>query len=384
MRVLIFSHSHIRRDPRLIRQIEWLRRIGFTEITTIGLGSKPGNISKHLEIPRMGLFRRIFGYLIPSNKLRFKYFYGRFLDAVWQELPKNQQLIVVNGIEYLNWDKFHQTSLSETPLYLDIHEDHLRPAFKGILEKIAFRKYWEWQLRNLSRIVRNHQGNKILTSVEPNLAREYESFTGHPVSVIMNSPGINDFKPRKLDPSNIKLVHHGMGTRGRGIEETIFSLRQLRDNYTLDLILFPTPFFSLKLQVLISILGLRDRVKIKKGVPLKELPELLNNYDISVILLSDRIPGHLNSLPNKFFESIHSGIGVVSGPNPTMAKIINEEQIGRVLKDWSKKELVSCLNAMSPEEIFQFKENAKKSSSKYSEIQSGAIFEELILKIVSI
>lgn len=384
MRVLVLSHSLIRRDPRLIRQIEWLRDLGFHEITTLGIGSRPDFVSNHFAIPTLSIFLRAIGYLIPNNAFRFQFFYGRFIDSHWASINSRYDLLVINGIEYLHWKMFRSSPLQSTPLYLDIHEDHVMPAYRGILERLAFGRYWTWQLNEMLAMVKSHKATVKISSVENRLAGAYEELTGKSVEIIMNAPKTNEFEVSQVQSKQIKLVHHGMGTKGRGIEQILFALRKVRHAFTLDLILFSTPLFNLKIRLLVGILGLGKRVKIQKGVPLSELPKTLSKYDISLILLSSKTPGHLNSLPNKFFESMHSGLAVISGPNPTMAQIIIEEGIGQVLPDWSSKQLALCLNQLNPDVIMMYKKRSKEVSKKYSEMQSSKVFFELIRNIVTL
>lgn len=378
MRVLVFSHSLIRRDPRLLRQIKWLKELGFEEIVSIGLGSKPASVDKHIRIPQLSLHKRVLGYLLPSNQTRFQYFYGRFLDDQVKDFSLHPDLLVINGIEYLSWKPFSSSRLNSIPMYLDIHEDHINQAYRSALERFAFKRYWEWQLRVMIDLIKQRKAPTKISSVEPELASMYGELTNQKIEVIMNAPQSNSLQAQNCNPAKIKLVHHGMGTKGRGIEQIVYALKKLDKRFTLDLILFPTLLFKIKLLFLIEIMGVRGRIKLRSGVPLEKLPLTLNEFDISIILLSNKVPGHLHSLPNKFFESMHSGLSVVSGPNPTMSKIILEENIGKVLNDWSSSELSNCLNGLSVEEIVTFKQNSKLAAEKYADSVSEKTFKNII------
>jgi hypothetical protein len=155
----------------------------------------------------------------------------------------------------------------------------------------------------------------------------------------------------------------------------------LDDRFTLDLVLFATPQFRLKIVILSRLLGVRSRITIHPGVPLDELPTLLNLYDISVILISGAIPGHLNTLPNKLFESIHSKLAVITGPNPSMSKIVNNNQLGVSLASWSFKSLVTALSSLKTEDIRAFKQNADLASSNFSSAQSRRVFQDIVQKL---
>lgn len=381
MKAIIFSHSLIRRDPRLLRQIRWLTEIGYDSIVTIGNGTKADGVEGHFPIPVLSLPARYFGYLIRGHRKRFDYFFGSHLDKIPEGLFEKADLLVVNEIEYLAWGGFQREGLVDLPLYLDLHEDHVNAAYRGPLEAIAFKEYWEWQLLMLHNFVEKRQGPIRVSSVEEVIASDYERMLSRPVELIRNAPDNNSLSPSQVVPDEIKLVHHGMGTKGRGIELTIRALSNLDPKFHLTLILFSTPQFRLKIEALAWILGVRKRVRILPGVPLAELPATLNRFDVSIVVLPDDTPGHANALPNKFFESIHSKLAIVTGPNATMSRLVREEGIGIAMETWNWKELVTSLEGLTPIKIAKYKQNAVKSARSMSSVQSSITFKRLIREL---
>ena len=364
-----------------MRQIRWLNELGAIHITTVGWGPKPDGASCHYAVPVLPPLKRYFGYLIRRHAARFQFFFGRFLDGVPPEELSNLDLLVVNEIEYIPWLMASQSELSAAPTYLDLHEDHINNADRGLLERFAFRKYWAWQVQNAIEFVKERQSRIAITSVEEVIASSYSKLFSESVQLIYNSPDSNNLKPTLVEEDSVRLVHHGMGTKGRGIEETIRALRRLDDKFTLDLILFATPQFRLKIEILSRLLGVRSRIAIRPGVPLDELPTLLNKYDISIILISGVIPGHLNTLPNKLFESIHSKLAVITGPNPSMSNIVTNSELGLSLASWSFKDLATTLSNLKAEDIQAFKRNADLASSHFSSAQSKQVFVEIVQKL---
>jgi glycosyltransferase involved in cell wall biosynthesis len=341
-------------------------------------------VSFHHPIPALPLLKRYFGYLIRRHSSRFQYFYGRFLDMTPLEEISNVDLVVVNEIEYLPWLMAGQRDLQTAPTYLDLHEDHINNADRGALETFAFRKYWKWQLEKTTQFVKERSGHLVITSVEELIASSYSKLFSEPVQLIYNAPDPNRLQAIPLESDAIRLVHHGMGTKGRGIEETIRALRLLDSKFSLDLVLFCTPLFRLKIEVLSRILGVRKRVNVLPGVPLDELPILLNGYDIAVILISGRIPGHLNTLPNKLFESIHSKLAIVTGPNPSMSKIVTNNKIGVSLTSWSFRELAGMLSKLTAEDINTFKQNASLVAPHFSSERGKRAFGRIVHKLTGI
>lgn len=351
-------------------------------ITTIGYGEKLADVQEHFVVPVLGLIQRYFGYLIRSDVARFHYFFGRFLDRIPDTALRDADLVVINEIEYLHWGRFRGAVLSTKPTYLDLHEEHVSHADRGPLEHFAFRKYWKWQLSQLEAFVRHKKGRVLVTSIEQVIADSYSRILNLPIQLIFNAPDTNSLEPSVVDPKAIKLVHHGMGTKGRGIEDTIMALSQLHSRFTLDLILFATPQFKLKIQFLIWLLRLEDRVRILPGVPLTDLPVFLNRYDISVIIPPPLTMGNQNALPNKFFESVHAKLAIITGPNPSMKKIVEEERIGFALETRTPKELAHYLEGLSPIEIARFKNNSVAASKIYSSSQSKKVFLDIISRLM--
>lgn len=379
---MIFSHSNIPKDPRVLRQIKWLRELGFDEISTVGMGERSHGVDFHFEIPSLSFLLRYFGYLIRGERRRFQFFFGRFLDRHLKHLELGYELVVVNQIEYLPWEGFESNALKEIPVYLDIHEDNINDADRGPLEKFAFRKYWQWQLKQLVKFV-GKRDIIVITSVEEVIANSYSDLFRLPVGILYNAPDENDLTPTPVDESAIRLLHHGMGTKGRGIETTIRAIRRLDDRFTLDLILFPTPLFKIKIEFLSRLLGVRKRINILPGVPLADLIPIVNKYDLSVIVLSGVIPGHLNSLPNKLFESIQAKVAIITGPNPSMARLVQENEIGLVMNSWSVDDLVLTLGQVSKGTIEVFKSNTISASQTLSSQKSKELFVKLTHQLLS-
>jgi hypothetical protein len=386
MRAIIFSHSNLRRDPRILRQVTWLKEYGFSEIVTVGCGKGIDGVKRHYKISVFRPLRRYFGYLIRNPKTRFYYFFGKQLAIVPPSEISRADLLVVNEVEYIPW--LHQLSheIDYPPTYLDLHEDHVNDAHRSFLEMLAFKSFWHWQNSHLPLFVTQlkAKGNRIIiTTVEEEIGKLYSSLLNTNVEIILNSPAWNSLRPTPVDPKHIKLVHHGFGTKGRGIETILYSLSNLDKRFTLELILFMTPLYRIKLMTLRYFLGLRARVQISHAVPLDQLFSRLNQYDVAVIILSQKVPGHLNSLPNKFFESLHAKLAIVSGPNPTMSKLISEGGFGVVAPDWSSVELTRVLESLTDKQIASMKEKSVDAARVFSSSRSQAVFMNILERLIS-
>lgn len=120
-------------------------------------------------------------------------------------------------------------------------------------------------------------------------------------------------------------------------------------------------------------------MKIEPGVPLARLPSRLNKADVSVILLSDVTPGHANALPNKFSESIHAKLTVITGLNPSMGSLEQKYKIGQTLTDWKPRTRAKCLLTLKPHQIEEYyHEHPVVASRELRSSQSREMFSSII------
>lgn len=375
--VLILSHSRVARDPRVLRQISWLYSLGFRSISTVGVGRKPDGIRQHLEIRPRGTFARVWAYLFLRKQARFDFLFGRQLNRLELAQAAPSLLIIVNEVEYLPWPGFFGVAAMSKPTYLDLHEDHSGPSDRTFLERLAFRRYNDWVVTKLIGFVSSRKTLSI-TTVSGSIAESAMKMLSHDVHVITNAPARNNLQPSQTDPSHIKLIHHGMGSAGKGIEIAIRALKYLPKTYTLTLLLFASPTYLFRLKLLAKFQGVASRVHFLRGVPLKHLHALLNSYDIEVMPFGAATKGYLNALPNKLFEAIHSKIAVVSGPNFEMRRLVESHAIGVASQSSHPVEVADAIMLLDLRRLEQCKRNTVAASDIFNEEANGDVFMALI------
>ena len=384
MNIVLLSHSRLYRDPRILRQISWTTSISSSaQITTIGCGPKPEGAHHHHEIPVTKLMGRLFAYSVLRRKRRFDFLYGKHLDQVLPNVFQNADLIIINEVEYLPHSSFLDSEVRVTPTYLDLHEDHTGPFDRGFLERLAFRKYGAWQFAEALKFVRTRIGTAAVTSVEESIAKSYSNLMSRDVDVIQNAPNNNNLTPTHVEPDRVRLVHHGMGTSGKGIETSIRALKRLDARYTLDLILFSTKWFDFKIRALSLMSGVSQRVRILPGVPLDQLPKTLNDYDVALVIMSGTTQGLWKALPNKLFESIHAKLAIVCGPNPSIRKVVVEHSLGISLSHTSAQTIAEALNNTSTQEWIRFKSAASVAAPSLSASQGRDTFGRILDGLLS-
>ena len=69
---------------------------------------------------------------------------------------------------------------------------------------------------------------------------------------------------------------------------------------------------------------------------------------------------------------------VAIGPSPEMARLVKQYDLGIIAKDFSAKEMAKSLNALTKEQILQYKENANQTAKILNAEKEG----EKLLKIL--
>jgi glycosyltransferase involved in cell wall biosynthesis len=352
---LVLSYSPIARDPRVRRQIQWLKSRGF-EVDVYGLGPAPkAGESKYHEILVPSPQERLRNYLFSSPEKREKTFISSKILSLVQAGQGNEAyaLAVLNDLDFLGSDGlFTMLTANDTHIILDLHE-YFFDLGGSSAWRLLHGRYYEWLLKKLE----TRTFSQVFTVSEA-IGKLYESILRVPLIALENSPDSKRtaslvLKSEKLDSNQkVRLVHHGTFGKGRGIIRLISAMRHIDTRFELHLMLVISTWSRLFVHAIVFILGLEKRVFFVAPVPMSEILRKLSSFDVEVIFYH---PPHstneLYSLPNKFFESLASGLAIVVGPSPSMAEIVTEHGIGVVAPSWAKESLADTINALTPSAI---------------------------------
>ncbi len=185
-------------------------------------------------------------------------------------------------------------------------------------------------------------------TVSESIAKAYEKKYSKKISVLRNTPYYTDYKVKKIDPEKIKMVHHGMGYKTRGIKDMIDIANSLDQRFHLDLYLVATDKY---IDDINSYIGNSKKVSIKQAVCYEDIIGMLNNYDIGLFFVKPITFNLLNCLPNKLFEFIQARLAVAIGPSPEMAKIVNRYNCGFISNSFKKESMINILNNLDSNKI---------------------------------
>ncbi|MBN1837081.1 MAG: glycosyltransferase, partial [Spirochaetales bacterium] len=233
--VLVISKSWLERDPRVYKQILFLKEAGL-RVCSVGLS--PSGIEDAfypMAINRKGLMVRSLRHTRSAVRLRLRKYDGFYWSEEWKSrilkrLSEDSQhfdLVVANDIPALPL----ALAISErhgAKLYLDAHE--YEPLhYDSFLFNFFFRDYWHWICRKyLPRI--DH-----MTTVSQGIADEYAENFDVRCEVMMNLPFYEGIEPVDRKDGKIRMIHHGVAARRRRMENMIELMDHLDSRFQLDL-----------------------------------------------------------------------------------------------------------------------------------------------------
>ncbi len=379
--LLIVCLSDVGRDPRVRRQIEWLKP--HYRLSVLGFGQwQEDGIAAFLkrDRPNYGSLG-IWGLVKILTRLQV----ARFLPldvyihpihpfpAIRTLAAEKFDAIIVNDAEPL---PLAFELAQGAPVLFDAHEYYPLEAENSLTWRLFLQHYWT---RLCRRYIPLCQG---MTTVCQSIAEEYQRrFKTPRMEVITNAHSFADIAPSPVDGKRVRLIHHGGAMPGRALDRMMEMMDYVDSRFSLELMLTPSdPGYLAKLK---RMAATRSNVKIIDPVSMPEIVGQINRYDMGVSLLPPVSFNDLHALPNKFFEFIQARLGIAVGPSVEMARIVNQEGLGVVADDFNPASLAAKLNALTSADIVRFKENAAKAAKKYNAERNGERFCELMAQVIA-
>ncbi len=373
-KILIIAFTHLKKDPRVIRQIHFLKQD--YQITCIGLSDPSVEGVSFIPVPDKSsglvpMFGRMLKMISGADEQVIAQKYK--LDSLKTSLANQSfDLVISNDIETLS---FALDIAKGAKVFFDAHEYYPRQRENSLIWRLVFQPHYD-------RLCRKHlaKADQMLV-VCKGIGEEYKRVYGVDSVVFTNATVFNDLEPQEPANDAVKLIHTGIAVKARYIDRMIQMMDFLDHKFTLDLLLVPSGFFSkFYLKKLEKMAAERPgRVRLLQPVPMAELPEVMNKYDIGVFLLPPLNFNYKHALPNKFFEFVQARLAIAIGPSLEMKRYVDEYQLGVVSKDFEPESLAMGLNGLTKDEIMRFKQNAHLNANTLSAGKN----KELLLQLVS-
>jgi len=365
--ILIIKFSNLSRQPRVHRQIIFLKNL--YNVFSAGF-DRPGDLNKH----------RYFNIKIPISK------YGLIDKFCWNLPILNKALASLGHLNKQNFDLIiaHDpftlpislilSRTNNAKVLLDAHEYTPREYEDIWIQKYFLSHIWNFLCKRYLR-----RADAIITVCD-GLAKEYEKDFGVHCEVITNAPFYSDLKPKPPDKNRIKIIYHGAAHPSRKTEDMILLMEHLDHRFYLDLMLIKnSPRYFRKL---FDLGRMHPRISFLDPVPMLDIPEKTNGYDIGLFLLSPRSFSYRMALPNKLFEYIQARLAVAIWPSPEMAKIVDEYNCGIVSEDFTIESMAKKLNSLSTDDIVKYKMNSHIAAGHLCAEKNEKLLLNIINKLI--
>ncbi len=351
--LLILSLSPLRRDPRVLKQIDLFKTR--YNVITCGYGSSPDGVAEHIQIND-----QLVGWPRDPQRLALR----RYTDVYWSIGGVAEAFRLLRGRHF---DAVLANDLNTVPLavslgsthgvHADLHEFGPKEHFDKPAWRVLVAPYMRW-------ICRTYLGKAAsVTTVSKGIARQYEADFGVKADVVTNAAPYVDKAPRKT-PDTMRLIHSAGGQRYRKIEDIIEAFRDAPQHLELDLIVMPNePDYVAELKRLASEI---PQVRFRDPVPYDKLVDTVAEYDVAIAYLPPTNFNLAQALPNKFFEAVQARTALIIGPSPAMEELLQRHGLGVAASSFSTQSLREVLLGLTPERVDDWKQNAHQAARELS------------------
>jgi hypothetical protein len=348
-RLLVICFSNLSEDPRVQRQLRalsaWfdITAAGFSDPRIAGVDFVPLS-SRYWSLRE----KAILALMLKARMYERAYWSAVSVRSALVNLQTARfDLILANDLNTL---PLALRLAGTTPVVLDAHE--FAPAeFEDVWRwRFFFRRHNEYLC---ARYIPHVAG---MITVSDGIAAAYRERYGVEVSVVPNTPEYALLEPSEVAPDTIRLIHHGAAIPSRRIELMIELADLLDPRFHLDLVLVPTvPAYH---KTLCALAAHNPRIRILPPLPMRDLVNNANAYDIGLILYPPNSLNMRHALPNKFFEFIHARIGIALGPSVEMAPLAHRFGCGVIAPDFTPVALAGVMNRLTREQVVALKRGA--------------------------
>jgi len=368
-KVLIISVTEQDKDPRVMRQINFLK--DNFDIYCCGIGNK--------TFPQEKFFRiNASGNSLPTKiKIGVMKLFKLYEQA--EEFILKKKFIVEGKEKAPEFDVIIANDMDSVPIAFKIFKAKKIIADFHEYAPLEFEDRFYWKYIHTGHVT--HQCRKYfpmldeITTVCNGIAEEYDKNFSRLPMVITNAAGYYDLKPSPVK-DKIRMIHHGAAISSRKLEIMIETARYLDERFSLDFMLVPNePDYLEKLKEMSKDY---KNVNFIKPVALNEIVKFCNPYDIGIVIVPPVNMNYKFGLGNKFFEFIQSRLALVTGPMIEMAYYINKYELGIATKSFVPEEIANEINSLTDEQIQSYKNNSDRfakelSSETNKEILNGIV-----------
>ncbi|MCK8608653.1 glycosyltransferase family 1 protein [Agromyces sp. C10] len=361
--LLILSFSDIRGDARVLKQVREFTRD--YDVTTCGYGAAPDGVVEHLRIPSDAPAWRFDRVALVLRRFERAYRGNRAVVEAQRLLGERTfDVVLANDLDTV------PLAIGLRPrggVHADLHEYTPRQRYEDLRWRIFFAPLMAWLVR---RYVRRADS---VTTVGEGVAAEYERVFGIRAGVATNAAPYVAAAPTPVGEP-IRLVHSGAGLRNRSITLMIDAVERATRPVTLDLYLTENdPGLIAEIRDRQS-----ERVRLHPPVPYADLIRKLAEYDVGVFVLPPINFNYRWALPNKLFDFVQARLGIIVGPSPEMAGVVQRHGLGTVTAGFDADDLTREIDALTPERVAEWKAASDRAAAELSSETQVAVWRRAI------
>ncbi len=366
-KALLISASDFNNDSRLKRLHAQLENAGF-EVTTIAYGNNEDKANFLFSpVPERSFLARVLDLLkmLASRILPEK----ALLKMLSQRLiTRDVTRSALKAADEHSYDLFvvkHWTSLpsilhlgSNVRIWLDINEVFEAEHDNSKLWQLIYKPV-------IIRLLKIADRNIILRSAT---SLDQIRHMQHVDVLYLPNTKKPCARPEQYeDDGKIRLLYHGLITTNRSLETLITALQKSgRKDMTLTIRGNGKPGYIARLKALVTSMELSDQIEFEPSIPNAALIREASQYDIGFCLFENQSLQLMYSEPNKLYEYMAAGLGIIASNTATMKRMVKDKGLGEVtdISANQSDEIANILSTLTRDTIQQWKSTSHTLARK--------------------
>lgn len=174
-------------------------------------------------------------------------------------------------------------------------------------------------------------------------------------------------RTKSKDNGKIRILYHGLVTTNRSLETAIKALHQCgRKNIELTIRGHGKPKYIESLKALAERLKVTSQIHFEPSVENNKLIEAASHYDIGLCLFDNQSKQLILAEPNKIYEYMAAGLGIIASETPTMKRLIEAHELGLLTKISNEQltALTQTFQNLSRDQVQGWQKNSFLQASK--------------------
>ena len=364
--------SRIRRTLRALGGAAYLGNVRF-EVTLLSPDENPpADVHGHMRIEpvaqsRADLIRNLLlsapATLLPALALplhRQGAFYKAALAALIAARPD-----IIHANDWITLPAAMDAArLTGARVIYDTHE--------MAISEHADRRWWRWLAQPCVAAIEGQLIGKVdhVITVSDGIAGALKARYGTQIralDVVRNLPEhVSSTALNHTSDRCIRLCYAGLIRPERRIDVMIGALAHLPPDCTLTITGFGAQAYIAQLQALAAGLGVASRLIWQPPVPPDALVAHLTGMDIGLFLSDGAGPQQRFALPNKVFEYMAAGAGVIASGSADVEALLTSTGCGFILDECTPQALAKAVCALSRQDIQRMQRAAIGASEQHS------------------